>query len=169
MMPEQKESREQWYVNAIIERIKKDSAMAAALKKADNPSTEYLAWEYLADYKVDLENSRERVPYVTVSAALARAKPAADGFLNIGQAIARSGKDGIPSDQERARLRRVLACETTVELCPILRPLLNLIQSRDIKISYGQLLSDLCWFDKNPQKTKARWAQSFFRNTEADE
>ncbi len=165
-MEELKESKQEWYVRAVIDRIKKDTAMAAALKKADNPATEFKAWEYLADYKVDLEKPRERIPYVTISAALARAKPDKDGLLSVGQAIARSGKDGVPGDQERARLRRLLACDTTEEVCSILRHLLSLLSSRDIKISYGKLLNELVWFEKDPQKTKAKWAQSFFRKEE---
>lgn len=164
-----KTSKQQLYVNSVIERIKKDTAMAAALKKADNPNTEFRAWEYLADYQVNIENSKERIPYATISAAIARAKPPSDGILNLGQAIARSGKDGIPSDQERARLRRILACDTVEEACTILRSLLSLINSRDLKISYGQLLYELCWFEKNPQTTKARWAQFFFRNKGEEE
>jgi CRISPR system Cascade subunit CasB len=165
-MEEVKESKQEWYVHAVIERIKKDSAMAAALKRADNPATEFKAWEYLADYKVDLEKARERIPYVTISAALARAKPDKDGFLTLGQAIAQSGRDGTPGDQERARLRRLLACDTTEEVCSILRHLLSLFASRNLKIAYGKLLNELVWFEKDPQKTKARWAQSFFRTPE---
>ncbi|GAB1484612.1 type I-E CRISPR-associated protein Cse2/CasB [Treponema sp.] len=161
-----KESRQEWYVRTVIERIKKDTAMAAALKKGDNPATEFKAWEYLADYKVDLEMTRERIPYLTVSAALARAKPSTDGFLSIGQAIARSGKDGVPGDQERARLRRLLACDTIEEVCLVLRHLLSLLASRNLNIAYGKLLTELVWFEKDPQRTKARWAQSFFRNPE---
>lgn len=165
-MDESKETKEQWYVNSIIERIKTDFAMAAALKRADNPATEYRAWEYLADYRVDLEKPWERIPYSTISAALARAKPEKDGALSLGEAIAKSGKDGIPSDQERSRLRRILACDTSIEVCAILRHLLSLIESRGIRISYGKLLNELVWFDANPQKIKTRWAQSFFRKPE---
>lgn len=165
-MEESKESKQEWYVHAVIERIKKDTAMAAALKKADNPATEFKAWEYLADYKVDLEIARERIPYVTVSAAIARAKPEKDGSLTLGQAIAKSGKDEMSGDQERARLRRLLACDNTEEVCTILRHLLSLIASRKLQINYGKLLNELVWFEKDPQKTKARWAQSFFRTPE---
>lgn len=168
-MTSTKESKQQRYVNSVIERIKKDTAMAVALKRADNPSLEYRAWEYFADYKVNLENTKERIPYATVSASLAREKPLVDGFLNLGHAISKTGKDSSPSDQERARLRRILACDTVEEVCTILRPLLSLINARGIKISYGQLLNDLCWFENNPQRTKAHWAQSFFQNVEESE
>lgn len=161
-------SRPEWYVNSVIERIKKDTAMAAALKRADNPASEYKSWEYLADYKVDLEKARERIPYITVSAALARAKPDSDGKLLLGEAIARCGKDPMPGDQERARLRRLLACDSSEEVCAVLRHLLGFIAARDVRISYGKLLSDLVWFDKDPQKTRARWAQSFFRKVGED-
>ncbi len=168
-MEDGKVSKQVWFVNAVIERIKQDTAMSAALKRADNPATEYQAWEYLATYKVDLEKPWERIPYATIAAVLARAKPEHDGLLSIGEAIAKSGKDHIPGDQERARLRRLLACDTTEEVCAILRPLLSLIVSRALKISYGKLLQDLVFFGNNPQVTKARWAQAFFRTLEEAE
>lgn len=168
-MEEKKESKQQRYVNSIIERMKKDTAMTAALKRADNPATEYRAWEYFSNYNVNIENAKERIPYATISASLARAKITIDGTLSIGTALAFSGKEGNQDDQSKTKLRRLLACDTIEEVCKVLRPILSLLVSRNINISYGILLNEICWFEHDPQKTKAKWAQSFFRTLEEDE
>ncbi len=171
-MPSTQETREERYVKAIIERMKTDSAMAAALKRADNPATEYQCWEYLADFKIDLEKPWERIPYTTVSAAVARVKPAQDGFYSFGAALASCYDDGTTrgrdNDQARSKLRRLLACDTIEEVCAILRPLLSLIASREKKLAYGRLLNQLVWFENNPQKIRIRWAEEFFSNVEEE-
>jgi CRISPR system Cascade subunit CasB len=169
-MSTEQETREERYVKSIIERMKTDSAMAAALKRADNPATEYQSWEYLADFKIDLEKPWERIPYTTVSAAVARAKPSQDGSYSLGAALASCYDDstvrGRDNDQARAKLRRLLSCNTTEEVCAILRPLLSLIASREKKVAYGRLLNQLVWFENNPQKIRIQWAEEFFSNVE---
>lgn len=162
---EQKISREESVVQRIVQRCnqKSETAFVAALKRADNPNMEYQAWEYLAQYRVNLEHEWERLPYVTVLAAVAKAKPTMDGFMELGQAIAACYEDGRTSDQAKGKLRRVLACDSTEELCVVLRPLLALIQSKGVRISYGKLLCDLVRFHNEwAEKIKARWAQGFF-------
>ncbi len=161
-----KETKEEHYVKSVIERIKTDTAMAAALKRADNPATEYQSWEYLADFKIDLENPHERIPYITISAAIARSKPDQDGYYFLGSAIASCYEEGKDSKQARSKLRRLLACDTIEEVCTILRPLLSLIASRGKNVAYGKLLNQLVWFTHDPQKMKIKWAQEFFGNIE---
>ena len=67
------------------------------------------------------------------------------------------GKD---SDAAKVKLRRILACDNVIEVCQVLRPILQLICSRGVGISFEKLLKDLIFF--NPDKTLARWAQDFF-------
>lgn len=164
-------SRTERFVNYVLDRIKKDNGFAARLKRADNPATEYQSWELLANFGVDLEKEWERLPYCTVGAALAKAKPATNGKLPFGAAIAACFDEGSQSDQAKARLRRLLACTSTREACRILRPLLTLMTSRGITPDFGQLLEQLLRFSGHRQEQiRARWAQEFYRRTaEVDE
>lgn len=147
-------------IDAILPRLQTDLAFAAALKRADNPATESQAWEYLVRYGCDLENSRERIAFSTVVAAIARAKPGRDGNHDIAQALASCFDNGREADSARAKMRRLLACVTTEEACLIVRPLLSLINSRGVSVSYGRLLDDLLYFG---ERVKLSWAQSFYR------
>lgn len=152
------------FVSYVIERIKKDNGFAARLKRADNPATEYQSWELLANFAIDLEKEWERLPYCTVGAALARAKPTDNGKLPLGAAIAACFDEGNQSDQAKTRLRRLLACTSTIEACRILRPLLTLMMSRGVTPNFSQLLEQLLGFSGTRQEQiRARWAQAFYR------
>lgn len=162
-----KMSRAQRFVSYVIDRINKDNGFAARLKRADNPATEYQSWELLASFAVDLEKEWERLPYCIVGAALARAKPIANGCLPLGAAIAACFTEGSQSDQGKARLRRLLACTSTTESCRILRPLLTLMASRGVTPDFTQLLEQLLGYSGNRQEQiRARWAQAFYRHSE---
>jgi CRISPR system Cascade subunit CasB len=156
------------FVDYIIRRCMHDNGVSAALRRADNPSMEYQSWEVLADFRIDIENESNRLPYASIAAAIARAKAARNGAKKIGQAIARCYEDGNTSDQARAKLRRLLACDSLSEACRLLRPLFALMDSRgSVDLDYASLLDDLLWFghEDSRLRIKARWAQDFYGKT----
>lgn len=159
------ESREARFVAQVLARTQKDKGLAARLGRADNPTTEYQSWEFLAGFGIDLEQQGQRLPFVTVAAAMAKAKAERNGSLRLGQAIAGCYSDGAQSDQAKAKLRRLLACDELPELCRILRPLLALIASRvSAPLDYIRLLQQLrsFAFDAQRQRIQAQWAQEFY-------
>jgi len=163
-----KKSRGQAFVEFVLSRMKDDSAFGAALRRADNPATEYQSWEYLIRGGCDLDKDWERRPFATVAAAIAHAKPGTDGTLGIGKAIAACyPEDGNRSDSAKSKLRRLLACDSVKEACAILRPLLNLIASREVRLGYGQLLNELVYFGDG-EKIKVKWAVDFYGRREND-
>lgn len=158
-------SKRQAFVDDIIKRCQVDNGLRAALKRADNPATEYQSWEVLAGYGVNLEFESQRLPYTTISAAIARTKSEKNGSIKIGFAIARCYEDGNASDQAKAKLRRLLACDSVPEVCRILRPLFSLIDAKgNFALDYVSLLDDLLRFgyDESKIQIKARWAQDFY-------
>ena len=162
--PGTKTSRSQAFVEYIIDRIAKNKGVAAALKRADNPATEYQSWEYLAAFNIDLEKPWERLPFATVAAAIAKEKSAHNGSEGIGRAIAKCYDDGNQSDQAKAKLRRLLACDSVEEACRILRPLFSLIASRgNSSLNYARLLEQLLKFHWESERIKSQWAQEFYK------
>ena len=156
-------SREERFVTGVLKLCGDDKGVAARLRRADNPATEYQSWELLAKYGVDLEKAFERLPFSSVAAAIAKAKVERNGNLGLGQAIAASYEKGNNSDQAKARFRRLLACDDLVELCRILRPLLSLIDSKaGAVLDYVRLLKQLRRFAFSPHQVKAQWAQEFY-------
>ena len=156
-------SREARFVASVLQRTQQDNGLAARLRRADNPATEYQSWEFLADWGIDLEHEAQRLPFTLVAAAMAKAKAAHNGSLKLGQAMAACYSDGAKSDQAKAKLRRVLACDDVPELCRILRPVLTLIDSRVPQpLDYVRLLQQLRQFSWDAQKIKSQWAQEFY-------
>ena len=151
-------SRGNSFVAFVLRRLAYDTAFGAALRRADNPATEYQSWEYMASW-CDLDNIFERTCFATVAASLARAKRSIDIPHSIGSAIARSYTDGNQDDSAKRKLRRLLACDTSLEACQWVRPLLRLAESRGVHINYGRLLDDLLYFGP---KVKERWAMDFY-------
>lgn len=164
-MNTQSTNRRSAFVDYLFQRCQKDKGFAARMRRGDNPATEYQCWETLAAFGVNLEYANDRLPFALIAAAVARSDQTENGDLRIGQAIACAFKEGNQSEQAKARLRRLLACEDTEEVCRILRPLLRLIQSRITQpLDYAALLEDLCWFHKSSSQKKARWAEQFYHN-----
>jgi len=167
---EHREDRCQAFINHVVARMENDRAMRARLRRADNPSTEYQSWEYLVPFGVNLEHSPERRAFALAAAAIARAKPKndgtiSDGTMGIGRAIAAAYDGGRDNDQAKARLRRLLACDSSEEACNVLRPLLQLVSSRGAAVCCARLLRDLLHFSPT---TRECWAQDFFSSAAAE-
>ena len=160
-MVDENKQKETLLVAKIFACCKNDKGFAAALKRADNPDTAYQAWEILATYGVPLNKESIRKPHALIFAAIARSSKEQDGSLRFGAALANAYQDdgGRDSNAAKAKLRRILACDDVIDVCQVLRPILQLICSRGVDISFSKLLKDLLSF--YPEK-KAQWAQDFF-------
>lgn len=160
------QSRESRFVDFVIARCLVDKGLAARLRRADNRATEYQSWDLLGQMGIDLEREDQRLPFVTVAAAIAKSKAEQNGKLRLGKAIADCYEDGSKSDQAAMRLRRLLACDELSEVCRILRPLMSLIDSKVSQpMDFTRLLVQLRQFSHNAQRSKAQWAQEFYGHT----
>lgn len=156
-------SREHRFVSYLIERCSADKGLASRLRRADNPSTEYQSWDFLASMGVDLTSDYKRVPHALVSAAIVRSKVSGAGGVSLGAALASCFKEGSESEPGRMRLRRLLACSDLDEVRRVLRPILSFIASKEAKdIDYVLLLQQLLKFPYQGQRVKAEWAQGFY-------
>lgn len=165
-----KANRPEAFVNYVMQCVKNNNnKIVAALRRADNPATEYQSWEQLTKFNVALDRPSQRLPFTIIAAAIAKAKIESNGIDNIGQALAKCYEDKNKSEQAKIKLRRLLACESTEELCGILRSFLCLIQARTSSINYIQLLNDLLNFKRNSQRIKAKWAEGFYKAFKCEE
>ena len=170
-------TRSEAFVQMVIERLndkRPDTALRAALRKAENPATTKQSWEYLTRW-CDIEDDRKWKPFALVGSAIAWEKPQKNGEVGIGQAIARcyaseNKFDGCEKDGAKIKLRRLLACDTIEEACIILRPIIRLINSKNIALNYVELLDNLLstnnYFNDH---IKPQWAKDFFYKPEEEE
>lgn len=156
-------SREERFVAGIMAWCEKDRGLAARLRRADNPDTEYQSWEVLARFGVRLDRDSHRLPHALISAAIAKGDYESDGQAGLGHALAGCYEDGRESNQAKAKLRRLLACGSVAEVCRVLRPMLSLINSKsNRRLNHARLLSQLNRFQFQPQRVKVGWAQDFY-------
>jgi CRISPR type I-E-associated protein CasB/Cse2 len=154
---EEKKSKEARFIDYLILN-RNDTGYLSKWKHADNPNTSFMAWEVLSPWCEDLSNPYKRQPYEIVGAAFARRNKEYNGTLSLGKALYLC----YPSDDNnpgKAKLRRLLSCADTIEICNSIKPILRLIDSKGVDIDYIKLLKDLTWFN---EKIKINWAQDFF-------
>ena len=155
------------FVDYVIKQVqdKNDTAFRAVMRRADNPNQCSAAWEYLVPF-CDLSKDYQRLSFALVGAAIARKKPEKDGTQGLGAALRHICKDDADVNREARRLRRLLACNSALELIPVLRPIVQYIQSKDgTSIWYLQLLKDLLNWDSNPrerERTKIEWTRQYY-------
>jgi CRISPR system Cascade subunit CasB len=160
--PKEAASYEDRFVNAVFEACKKDKGLAARLRRADNPDTEYQSWEFLARFGVNLEKDWDRLSFATLAAAISKGDQKANGSVGLGKALL-SCYDGDQNGAGKARLLRLLTCDDLNELCRVLRPLLSLVASRgSAPLDYARLLRQVRWFSADPQRVRAQWAQDYY-------
>lgn len=156
----------QKFIASMIERVKVDTACRAALRHADNATTESRAWQYILPF-CRLEVPIERKAFCLIGAAIARAVPDHDGPMSVGSAL-RSLCNGNSEEElstELARLRRLLACSEPSELPGLIRHVLRYLQTKNAPVSYGQTLRDILYWSEN---TRIHWTKDFFKVQEAD-
>ena len=152
------------FVAMTIRRTKdaSDTGFQAVMRRADNPHQCSAAWEFLVPF-CDIANERQRLAFALVGAAIARAKPDRDGSASLGQALRNiCGADADAVERESRRLRRLIACDTTEELIPVLRPILNYVQGNGAVVGYERLLRELLFWN---EKTRIAWTRDFYRKS----
>lgn len=160
-----KPNKSESFVEHIIKLTQENKAASAAIKYADHQTLGYKSWEYLARF-IDIEKENERLSYGVIGAAIAKNKIKNDGTVGIGEAIKYCyGKEA--EELAKPKLIRLLSCESTKELCLLLRRYIPFIESKAAgKLSYCQLLKDVLYFC---ERTKTRWAVDFYKKNDGGE
>ena len=168
MGSKQEISREVAFVQFVFDSKKNDKGFRSRLRNAVNPLRSRQAWFDVAEF-CDLTDERKRQIYLLIGSSIALDEAENNGGLSIGRAVFDSWREKTkiedadlhsPSVQ---RMKKILACRNSSEVCRILRPLIRLVQSRKVgDLDYASLLKDLNNFDFDPDRVKAKWAKDFF-------
>lgn len=171
------------FVNSVITKVKDkqqegnntDTGFRAVMRRADNPAFESAAWEYLIPF-CNIQNDFERIPFALIGAAIAKVRPQCNGSAGLGKAfriVCQKADDYEAAfKRESRRFRRLLACDSSSELCLILRPILHYLASKDADLDYCQILRDLVYWSQDPkkfQKIKQRWAVDFYEKLKSND
>ncbi len=158
------------FVSDVFRRKKLDNAFAAHLRRADNPATESGAWGILTQLGVNITIDNDRLPFALIGSAIARTETEVDGHEGFGAALAGCFNDESDGSPASSRMRRLVACDSTIEACRVLRPMLRLINSRSDKrssLSFQRLLGQISFFQYPERRKRIRleWASGYYRST----
>lgn len=142
----------------------KDRGMMADLRHAFSASTSYRAWPHLAPW-CSLENRKERIIWLTIAGAYAILEGSVDN-RNLGYSLYEIAcKNGHSVDAIKrfdGRLRRLISCRTSEELCSHLPGLFRLAKAKNIKIDLIKLFWDIKNWENTDKDIKAYWASSYW-------
>ncbi len=164
-MTESSQTKIQRFLEWAMERASsKDRGTLADLRRGFSPGTENRCWPHIALY-CDLSRDRERVIWQTVAAGFATHETTVKGG-NLGttmRCLAIDGASGSAEDALKsfdARFRRLLTCDSSVEICERLPGIIKAAKSKNnISIDFETLYTDLFYWGK---RVKLRWAESYW-------
>lgn len=161
------------FVSEVLQKLQSnDTRFRAELTRADNPATEMQAWPVLAKY-CKLETKSQRLSFALIGACMARVRAEEDGTQKFGEAL-RMCKENPADDDDRIerKLRRILACDDTLELVQVLRPILRFVVSQgNVSLNYENLLKEILRFneEKSREYIKLCWASQYYNTPEKEE
>ncbi len=142
----------------------KDRGTLADLRRGFSPGTEHRVWRHIALY-CDLSKERERIIWQTIAAGFATHE-ATVKLGNMGSTIRRLALDGATGSPEDAlksfdaRFRRLLTCDSAVEICERLPGIIRAAKSKNsTPIDFETLYTDLIYWG---ERVKLRWAASYW-------
>ncbi len=154
-------------VSKLTEWHKADDGAKFALLRHVFFDSPYRAWEVLRYFGPQAIGNPV---YETVTGCFAhhRSKewcPDDPNMKNFGatcRKIAESRDDQPDKNDSRrfdARFRRLLSCDTRNDACEVVRQLVRLARSSEVKANYRVLFLDLWWWGK---RTKTEWAREYW-------
>ena len=151
-----------------------DRGYLARLKRGLAETTEDQAWVTLAVQRFDFSNTVKRKVWATIGGLAATLMDAGllktDGWENIGTVMRHIMNADGKADESRVKtyetkLRRLLNCTSTVELCELVVGVVRQAEAKGIAVNCRQLYFDLNGWDDSEKREKSRvhWAQDFYR------
>ena len=163
---QENQNKSEAFVSYVIRKVASDTAARAAFARGDNPDTAYLAWEYLVSW-CDIADLKQCKAYALIAAAIAREQISSNGKMNVGECLRAvvTEPGDLENSPEKARLMRLLACDTGLELVELLRSIIRYLQGKEgVRLNYAQTLDDILWWC---EKRKVNWSKAFFKKYSA--
>lgn len=158
-----------------------DRGFLARLKRGLAEGTEDQAWGILAVQHFDFSNAAKRRVWSVIGGLAANLVDAGllktEGRENMGtvmrlvmHADGKADESRMKKDESRmktyeTKLRRLLNCDSTVELCDLVIGVVRLAEAKGVAVNCRQLYFDLNRWD-DPEKRediRIHWAQDFYR------
>ena len=161
-MEQKKLTKEENFVNHLIQAFKNDKGFKADMKAAYPTTTSLKVYDYLYKW-CDMDKEYLSLPYLFIAADMAKTNPKENGKLPLGTAFRIAYTDNGEFRKETAlpKMQMLLTCRDLKSLLIELEWVLELISSRHIVVDYVLLLTELKRFKFSQEKIKKEWALCF--------
>ena len=171
------EEHKRFAIDDFLDEVKAhrdDRGYLARLKRGLADSTEDQAWGILAVQYFNFSDALKRKVWATVGGLAATLMDAGllktEGWENMGTVMRHIMNADGKADESRVKtyetkLRRLLNCTSTVELCELVVGVVRMAESMGVAVNCRQLYFDLNGWDdpEKREKSRVRWAQDFYR------
>ena len=151
-----------------------DRSYLARLKRGLAEGTEDQAWGILAVQHFDFSDAVKRKVWATIGGLAVTLVDAGllktEGWENMGTVMRHIMNVDGKADESRVKtyetkLRRLLNCTSTVELCDLVIGVVRFAEAKNIAVNCRQLYFDLNGWDdpEKREKSRVRWTQDFYR------
>jgi hypothetical protein len=140
-----------------LQRYKDDRGALANLRGALSEARRPNAWPLLGGFPSAIGDRR----YEVVGALWAYDPDGECAVGNMGNTGARMHGE---NNSFEGRFKRLLTCDVT-EIADRVVPVVRAAQTKDVRVNYTQLLSDLLWWN---DRTRENWAKAFWGAKEPD-
>ncbi len=161
-------------VKLFLEYLEKridDRGLMADLRHGFSPATEYRSWVHLAPW-CNLRNNKDRKIFTTIAAGFStHLRTVNEG--NLGDTFRQLSIDPDRPGEKlsltfESRFKRILNCQTEVELCKHLTGVIRMAERKSVGINFEQLFWDLVNWSKPEKEIRIKWAYSFWKNDEQE-
>lgn len=171
------EEHRRFAIDDFLDEVKAhrdDRGYLARLKRGLAEGTEDQAWGILAVQHFDFSDAVKRKVWATVGGLAATLLAAGlfktEGQENMGTVVRHITNADGKADESRVKsyetkLRRLLNCTSTVELCDLVIGVVRQASAKSIAVNCRQLYFDLNGWDdqEKREKSRVRWTQDFYR------
>lgn len=172
------EEPKRFAIDDFLDEVKKhhdDRGYLARLKRGLAEGTEDQSWGVLAAQHFDFSNTVKRRVWASIGGLAAALVDSGllktEGRENMGAVMRQIMNADGKADENRMRtyetkLRRLLNCTSTVELCGLVVCVVRQAEAKGVAVNCRQLYFDLNGWDDSEkrEKSRVRWAQSFYRD-----
>jgi CRISPR type I-E-associated protein CasB/Cse2 len=147
---------------AKLRKIANDRGKMAALRRGASEATQQQAWPVIAHLGEDIGNFAA----CTVGAFFAEHPEEENKSWSLGTTCRRIALEGVSGydipDSFDKRFRRLLACDTAVEVAGQFKTWVRFAKAKGIRVNYEQMFWDLDGWEKRADDIKLQWARGFW-------
>jgi CRISPR system Cascade subunit CasA len=147
------------FVSAIGDFVENNEVQSRVLHHCHREAVNLKALTIFNQMGFSIDNSIDNSIMTTIGLAIKSGKTPKNGLVNIITAL-----HLVLGESSNLHFRRLISCSSTIDLCRMINRLIPLMNNKNIRFDYIQLMNDLLTHKEDTHKLHVRWTEIFYRN-----